>query len=290
MKKAINGWMVCGFQGEVSIESVVQQVKDMGWDGIELCFGAGELSPDTTKEQIKKIKELLETVELEVPSLATGFYWSCSLGSPDKNERHEAVEFTKSYIKTARELGTGAVLVIPGTVDVCFDPQRPVVHPEEVWKWAQESIMKLIPVAEENNVIIALENVWSKFLTGPFEFAQFIDSFHSPWVKAYFDAGNCLINGYSEHWADILGPRIARVHIKNFKRQNGGGTLENFTKSLIDGDLNWKAFLTSLKNAGYDYYLTAEVLVSEKGMPDLQLSAQVAKELSDILYKWESHT
>ncbi len=285
MKMALNAWMVCGFQGEVKIGSVIKQIKDMGWDGIELCYGAGELSPSTSSNELKKIREVIESDSLEIPSLATGFYWGCSLGTPDKEERDKAVEFTKTYIETACQLGAGAVLVLPGTVDVCFDANRPIVSAEEVWKWAQDSIHQLIPTAEQNQVIIALENVWSKFLTGPFEFAQFIDTFQSPWVKAYFDAGNCLINGYPEHWAEILGNRIARVHIKNFKRNNGGGTLDNFTPSLLEGDMNWKGLLHTLRNIGYDYYLTAEVIVGDKGMPNMEQTKRVAQELKIILSK-----
>ncbi|HPP60089.1 MAG TPA: sugar phosphate isomerase/epimerase family protein [Candidatus Hydrogenedens sp.] len=285
MKTALNGWMVCGFQGEVTIESIVKEVKGMGWDGIELCYGAGELSATTTENELKHIRKVVETEGLEIPSLASGFYWSCSLGSPDAEERNNAIEFTKKYIESANLLGAGAVLVLPGTVDVCFDPNRPTVPAKEVWKWAQDSIHQLIPIAEQNQVIIALENVWSKFLTGPFEFAQFVDIFQSPWVKAYFDAGNCLINGYPEHWAEILGQRIARVHIKNFKRNNGGGTLNDFTPSLLEGDMNWQGLLQTLKNIGYDYYLTAEVIVGDQGMPNLKQAQKVANELKDILKK-----
>ncbi len=283
MKIAVNGWMVCGFEGEVKISSVVKQVKEMGWDGIELCYGAGELSPGVSSDTLRGIKDVIKSEGLEVPSLATGFYWGCSLGSPDTEERKKAIEFTKGYIETAQQLGAGAVLVLPGTVDVCFDSKRPVVPAQEVWKWARESIHQLIPVAEQNGVIIALENVWSKFLTGPFEFAQFIDVFNSPWVKAYFDAGNCLINGYPEHWAEILGKRIARVHIKNFRRNNGGGTLNDFTTSLLDGDLDWKGLLHTLNKVGYDYYLTAEVIVGEQGMPNMEQTRKVAEELKKIL-------
>ncbi|MGC8737489.1 MAG: sugar phosphate isomerase/epimerase family protein [Candidatus Hydrogenedens sp.] len=283
MKMALNGWMVCGFAGEVKIESVIKQVKEMGWDGIELCYGAGELSPTATEEEIKCIRRLVESEGLEIPSLATGYYWGSSLGSPNVEERKQSVDFTKTYIETASQLGAGAVLVLPGTVDVCFDSNRPIVPAKEVWKWAQESIYQLIPIAERNRVIIALENVWSKFLTGPFEFAQFVDMFQSSWVKAYFDAGNCLINGYPEHWAEILGQRIARVHIKNFKRNNGGGTLDNFTTSLFVGDMNWEGLLQALKYVGYNYYLTAEVIVGDQGMPNLEQTKKVAQELKSIL-------
>jgi len=285
MKIAVNGWMVCGFEGEFKLQSVVKQIKEMDWDGIELCYGAGELSPTITEREIQNIKTMLDAEGLEVPSLATGFYWGCSLGSPDEGERTKAIEFTKKYIETACQLGAGAVLVLPGTVDVCFDPNRPVVSAKEVWKWAQDSINRIIPTAEQYKVVIALENVWSKFLTGPFEFAQFIDLFHSPWVKAYFDAGNCIINGYPEHWVEILVQRISRVHVKNFKRVNGGGTLDNFTTSLLEGDMNWEKLFQSLKSVGYDYYLTAEVIVGEQGMPNIEQTKRVAQELKMLLSK-----
>ncbi|MGC9054705.1 MAG: TIM barrel protein, partial [Candidatus Hydrogenedens sp.] len=137
MKMALNGWMVCGFAGEVKIESVIKQVKEMGWDGIELCYGAGELSPTATEEEIKCIRRLVESEGLEIPSLATGYYWGSSLGSPNVEERKQSVDFTKTYIETASQLGAGAVLVLPGTVDVCFDSNRPIVPAKEVWKWAQ---------------------------------------------------------------------------------------------------------------------------------------------------------
>ena len=55
-------------------------------------------------------------------------------------------------------------------------------------------------------VTLALENVWNKFLLGPVEFKTFIDQFSRPYVGCYFDVGNVVINGYPEHWIEILGP------------------------------------------------------------------------------------
>ena len=37
-------------------------------------------------------------------------------------------------------------------------------------------------------MIIAVENVWNKFLLSPLEFARYVDEFESPWLRAYFDA------------------------------------------------------------------------------------------------------
>jgi hexulose-6-phosphate isomerase len=286
MKASVNGWMVGGFEGQVPVARAAKSAREMGYDAIELCFGAGELTPSASEASLVKIRKDVEAAGLEIASLATGGYWGKSLGSPDDAERAEALAFTQAYLKAAKALGVDAVLVIPGSVDVCFDPARPTVPAKTVYETAQQSIRSLLPLAEECGVILALENVWSKFLTGPFEYAAFIDSFDSPFIKAYFDAGNCLINGYSQHWAEILGARIARVHVKNFRRRDGGGTLADFTASLLDGDLDWAALFAALKSIGYNEYLTAEVIVGEAGMPNVEQSARVAKELKDLIRQY----
>ena len=286
MKASVNGWMVGGFEGQVPVAQAATSARDMGYDAIELCFGAGELTPSASEASLFKLRKDVEAAGLEIASLATGGYWGQSLGSPDDAERADALAFTQAYLKAAKALGVDAVLVIPGSVDVCFDPARPTVPAKTVYANAQKSLRSLLPLAEQCGVILAIENVWSKFLTGPFEYAAFIDSFNSPFVKAYFDAGNCLINGYAQHWAEILGTRIARVHVKNFRRRDGGGTLADFTASLLEGDLDWAALFAALKSVGYNEYLTAEVIVGEAGMPNVEQSARVAKELKDLIRQY----
>jgi L-ribulose-5-phosphate 3-epimerase len=283
MKKSVNGWMIGGFMNETPVPEQMKIAKEMGYDAIELCFGAGEFGPETSPQTLAAMKSAAAETDIEVASLATGFYWGKSLGTPVEEERREAIEFTISYLRAAAAVGAGAVLVIPGSVDVCFDPERPVVPAAVVYEKAQESLRELIPAAEETGVVIALENVWSKFLTGPFEYAGFIDACDSPFVKAYFDAGNCLINGYPEHWISILGNRIARVHVKNFTRRDGGGTLNDFTTSLLAGDVDWAKVISALLEIGYDSYLTTEVIVGDKGMPDLDQARAVEKELANII-------
>jgi L-ribulose-5-phosphate 3-epimerase len=92
-------------------------------------------------------------------------------------------------------------------------------------------------------------------------------------VRAYFDVGNVLAWGYPEQWIDILGERIARVHVKDFKTQVGNIT--GFVQ-LLEGDVNWPAVMAALHRIGYDGYLTAEVPpyrhLARKGILDLASS------------------
>lgn len=283
MKTSVNAWTVAGFAGEVPVLEASKTAKEAGFDAIELCFGAGELIPGAEDAALKDIRAGLDAMGLELSSMATGNYWSKSLSSPDDAERAEAVAFTEAYIRAAATLGAEAILVVPGAVDVPWDPSRPIVPAATARKFSQISLRALLPVAEERGVTLCIENVWNRFLTGPFEFAEFIDAFDSPHVKAYFDVGNVLLFGYPEHWIEVLGERIGRVHLKNFKRRDGAGTLSDFTGSLLEGDVNWPAVFGALASVGYDRYITAEVLISEKGLPDRELACRVAKEMRGLV-------
>jgi hexulose-6-phosphate isomerase len=284
--KSLNQWTVAGFEGAVPVLEAARVSKTAGFEAVELAFGAGELSPATTVDDLRRIRDGLADLGLQLSSLATGYYWTRSLSSPDPVEREEALEFTRAYLKAAALLGTDAVLVLPGSVSVPFDPNRPVVPAQQAYLIATESIRSLIPVAEETGVTLCVENVWNRFLTGPFEYCGFIGQFDSPLVKAYFDVGNVLLFGYPEHWIEILGSRIGRVHLKNFARSEGAGTLSGFTSSLFDGDLNWEAVFKALRTTGYQGYLTAEMLVSEKGLPDNDLARDVASEMAELLNRF----
>jgi hypothetical protein len=55
-------------------------------------------------------------------------------------ERKAALVCSKACIKAAVILGANAVLVMPGTVDVPFNPERPVVPAKQAWELALASV------------------------------------------------------------------------------------------------------------------------------------------------------
>jgi hexulose-6-phosphate isomerase len=122
---------------------------------------------------------------------------------------------------------------------------------------ARESIKKLIPVAEETKVVIALENVWNNFCVKPSIFKWLVASFQSPWVKAYFDVGNHVkYLTPPEVWIREFGPLLGQVHIKDFKLNpdNHGGRFVH----PRDGSVNWPAVRQAFEDVGYNGWLTIE--------------------------------
>jgi L-ribulose-5-phosphate 3-epimerase len=107
---------------------------------------------------------------------------------------------------------------------------------------------------------------------------QLIDEVGHPLIGTYFDVGNCILYGYPEHWVAILGSRIKKVHVKDFKRAVATG--QGFCQ-LLDGDADYAAVIGELRRAGYDDYLTSEVSV--KNMPEGQGIADTARRIDQIL-------
>ena len=156
-------------------------------------------------------------------------------------------------LRIAHWLGIDGLLVVPGAVDVFFDPEAEVVDYRDVFKRAYSAMRRLAKTAEEYKVTICVENVWNKFLLSPLEFARYVDEFDSPYLKAYFDVGNVILFGYSQDWIRTLGKRTVKIHLKDFKRKGYSWT------NLGDGDVNWKEVIRALNEIGFEGYMTAEL-------------------------------
>lgn len=147
--------------------------------------------------------------------------------------------------------------MVPGAVGVDFLPGCEVVPYQLAYDRATEFIRTALPAAEKAGVTLAVENVWNKFLLSPIELRSFVDQFGSPRVGVYFDVANVLAFGYPEHWIEILGHRIHRVHLKDYRRNVGTG--DGFC-DLLSGDVNWPGVMKSLRLIGYRGWVTAEMI------------------------------
>lgn len=282
----ITYWTVGGFEGLTPIREALQAAQACGFQGLELAFGAGVLGPETTQDDCAQTRRDAAELEMPLRTMASGHYWNCSLSSTDPAQRRAARDFTRRYIEVANWLGIRAILVIPGVVDVGWDPSVPVTPYQQVWDLATESLRELLPFAADHDVTLGLENVWNKFLLGPIEFRTFIDQFASPYIGAYFDVGNVVLTGYPQHWIEILGPRIAAVHVKNFQREDSGGVLHGFGDDLLQGDVDFPAVIAALEQVGYTGPITAEMLpfcrLPNLVLPDLDLARDTAAKLQHL--------
>ncbi len=158
----------------------------------------------------------------------------------------------RTSLHNAKLWGAETVLLVPGVVN-------PQTSYKEAWTRSQEQIKKLVPLAEELKVIIAIEEVWNKFLLSPLEMRRFVDEFQSPWIKSYFDVGNVVFYGYPQDWIHTLGKRIAKVHLKDFKITGAGFGDGYKLVNLGEGDIDWAAVRKAFADVGYTGYATTEL-------------------------------
>ena len=254
MKKGINVW---SFPAGMSQKDCMRLAAKTGYDSIELSLDAeGELSLKSSDEEIKSFRALADELGIEISSLATGLYWGTPLSSDDESVRQAAKDTVRFQLNAAKLLGVDAILVVPGCVNARFIDGCAEMPYDVVYDRALEAMQELKKDAEEAGVVIALENVWNKFLLSPLEMRDFIDKIGSDFVKVYFDVGNTQFIGFPEHWIKILGSRIARIHMKDFKEAIGN--LDGFCE-LLEGNVNFPAVMKALREVGYDKYLTAEI-------------------------------
>ena len=255
MKKAIG---IGAFPPCWPLERCTKLAREAGFDGIELGYALeGLVSHETGPAEVRRIRGIVEASGLEVVSLTSGILLRFSLISADEAVRTTAKEHVRNMLRLAAGLGTDTILVIPGLAGPIIEAGPPLIEDyEAAFSLGQAELRELVPCAQAEGVHIAVENVWNKFLTGPLEMRQFIDGVGSPLVGAYFDAGNVLRIGYPEHWIRILGQRIRRVHIKDFRVSVGN--MHGFV-DLLQGDLDFGAMMEALRAVGYDGWLTAEL-------------------------------
>jgi len=240
-KKAV---LISMLPKERSYRERFQMAVDVGFAGIEM-------QTVTDAAEADEIKEASNRTGLKVHSVMNADHWEYPLSSDDPVVVAKSVAGMETSLRNAKLWGAGAVLLVPAVVN-------PQTSYRDAWTRSQKVIReRLLLLAEELKVIVAVEEVWNKFLLSPLEFARYVDEFDSPWLKAYFDVGNVLFYGYPQDWIRTLGPRIVRIHLKDFQVDRSKGRFD--WKNLGEGDLDWVEVRKALSEIGYDGWVTTEI-------------------------------
>jgi hexulose-6-phosphate isomerase len=200
------------------------------------------------------MKAASEKVGLPIHSVMNMDHWKYPFSSADPAVVEKSLEGARASIRNAHLWGASTVLLVPGVVNA-------QTSYKDVYVRSQVAVRKLIPLAEEFNITLALEEVWNKFLLSPLEFARYIDEYNSPRVRAYFDVGNVVLYGYPQDWIRTLGKRIVKLHIKDFSFKRDKANDPSVGRWVFpgDGDIDWIAVHAALEEIGYQGTATLEL-------------------------------
>jgi hexulose-6-phosphate isomerase len=267
-----------GLRRDLDPREAFARAKEAGFDGIELGLSAdGRTSLRAPYDEPDRAAELARSVGLELPSTMGPGFLDLFDAEPDET-LPEIVARTERGCHAAIALGADAILQIPGYVQIMWDPKSPVIPYDVAWERSLRIYRELARVAEKHRVYLCVENVWNKFLLSPLEMRAFVDAIGSPYVQVYFDVGNQLAVGFPEQWIRILGARVRRIHLKDFR--NAVGNINGFV-TLLEGNVHWSEVMKAVREVGYDGYLTAEYGPYAHG-PDVLL-AHLAASMDRII-------
>ena len=272
MKKSLNAWTVDPAAG---FEQMFRELKAAGFDGVELNVdregaGAHSLTLSTTREELAAVKALSQRYELPVVSVSTSL-WGGRMGT----DAAFSERLLKQQLFCADFFGAKGILVVPGGAY----PNIPLMADRSACVDFLKSQKETI---DSYGIYVGVENVWNGFFSSPLDMALFIDEVDNPLVGAYYDVGNVIAFSWSERWIEVLGNRIHNIHVKDFKRARGilsGGEWVD----IPEGDVNWRAVIPALRQAGFDGYLTGEVFKKDPDQAWQDYYAFVAKGIGEVM-------
>ena len=240
MKASMNLLLWTAAAGEEHI-ALVKQIKDWGFDGVELPMFAPDCSP------WKTYASLLNDLDLGASAVAV-LPEGSSLISDNKGENQAAVDFLKACIDSCTEVGAHTLC---GPI---YNPVGKLVGrgpTEDERKRCIEGLDTVGTYAQESGVALAVEPLnrfETYFLNSQADGAALAEAVGNPAVGILFDTFHSNIEEKSI--ADAIaaaGPHIKLVHISANDRATPG-----------EDHVPWQEVFTALRAAKYDGWLVIE--------------------------------
>lgn len=231
-------------------------LKEAGYDLIDFSMDGlqrpdGALYVDNYRAIATKYKELAEANGLAYHQAHAPF--PCYKEGDDAYNKRIYSEVLRS-IEMAALAGSKIIVVHP----VAFS------DPKKQWEWNLEFYRGLIPLAEEHQIQIAIENMWGydhkrdyivpNVMSYGAELAAYYDELDSPWITVCLDVGHsCLIGEDPAEAIRTLGSkRLGALHIHDNDYKHDLHTIP------YQGQMDWDAICQALGEIDYQGVFTLE--------------------------------
>lgn len=215
------------------------------------------LSDEDAKAYLEHQRELAEKAGVLMNQAHGPFRVPIKDGTPE--DRENRLYYMKKSIGFAKILGVKYWVIHPicpkGTTDLIDGGA------EETWKINLEFFRELLKTAEENDVIICMENLpWKNFsMATPEKVLEFVKEMNSDHFKICLDTGH--VQTFTDEAGEIvrkLGSEIRVFHIHDSIYGMDPHMFPYF------GRINWEDFLKALKEIEFDGVFSLETMASPK--------------------------
>ena len=245
-------------------------------------FAGVELSDKTVSfADARAARRLADERGIRIHSFMGAWF---DFNADDPSVRAAALAAARQAIRLAAAYGAPVMLIVPGRVSgkalpppngfaISFDRKTLMVDrvvagdnapyadyiaaQNAATRRAYDAFEELVPIAAEEGVVLAIENVWNNLWVTPDFAAAFCRSFASPWVKFYFDIGNHTRYNAATEWLAALSDQIVKLHIKDFKIDRTKPRHGDFVP-IGKGSIDFKAVRRAIDKIGYSGWVSIE--------------------------------
>ena len=244
--------------GETTLEQCLSEASKAGFTGIE----SGGKFPKNSKELIPKL-------EKENLQLCSGWYGATLL----KNTPKEEFKLMREQMDLFKDCKSPCMVFAEVTNSVQGDPKTPLSKKpklsEDEWKLLISRINEISKMMIDENMPLAYHHHMGTVIETEDETRRLIES-TSDSVKLLIDTGHMLFaGGNSIKLTEDFIERIIHVHCKDIRKDVLEKSLKNdstFRQAFLDGAftvpgdgcIDYKPFLTVLKNRNYEGWLVVE--------------------------------
>jgi D-psicose/D-tagatose/L-ribulose 3-epimerase len=234
MHVAMHNWM----RAE-PIETTIARLAKCGYDAIEI---SGE--PD--RYNTRDVRKLLTDHGLTCWGSVTLMLGERNLLAANEKTRAMSVKYVKDTITMVKELGGQEITVVPGTVGKVV----PDASAEEEWNWAVQSLKQCYEHGLTEGVRLAIEplNRFETYFLSRHDQALALAEEVGP------KAGICL----DAFHMNIEEKDMLQALRNSKERLNDVHVADNNRMACGMGSIDWKTFIQTLKEIGYDGALTVE--------------------------------
>ena len=247
------GYLPSGSLLNMEIEALCALLGEIGYKGIELL-------PDLALTDEKGRHRLLAAVEADGLTISE-VVLQRDFVSPDPDRREQSVKYIIDAIPRVGQLGVDTVNLFTGPVPWTPDPVivGRDVSQSQAWEWVFSAFDRILPVAEEHNMRIAVENVWGMLAHDLYTHKFLQNRYDSPLLGVNLDPSHDILYGNTDmrFLVDSWGrDKIFHVHLKDAVGVPEQG---KFVFPLLgEGNVDWTAFFGALDGIGYDGFASVE--------------------------------
>lgn len=233
-----------------SFDYFLDSMDELGIHQIEIWGGSNHFSIyDSAKDQTRYLKKKLKSRGFRcISMMPEQNVYAVNIAIEDEYIREKSIAYIERFIEACSELECSRFLLNPGRPYL----DRPM---SEGYKWARDSVEKLIRCAEKNNVILMFENLNDRescLATNAQDQYRIIKDIDSPYLACCVDTVPVACMGEKlEQYFELMGEKLVHIHLNDGKPWGH--------MKWGDGNQNLDEHLNAMRKYNYTGYIDLEI-------------------------------